>query len=123
MVIHADKCPLREHQRSYIAPEASETAAMILGVEDTLISEYRDIILQCLGAQNAKGNMVDDEINVARRSYDPLVYALIFEFGDDGLYVYKEGKKSTYTLRQFYRSKLFDRGTELNAMLYVDLLF
>ena len=69
------------------------------------------------------GNTIYSEINVAHRSYDPLAYPLLFPFGEDGWHLDKEGKKSTYSPRQFYRYKLFDRETEFNTLLHANRLF
>lgn len=87
MVMHVDKNPSREHQRRKNEPEALEVAAITPGVDDTLISNHRDVILQRVILLNAKGNIVFDQINVAHRSYDPLAYYMLFAFGDNGWYL------------------------------------
>lgn len=67
MLIHADKRPIREHQRRYNAPEASEVPEIIPVVEYNLTADHRDIILQRCGVRNPKRNMVFSEINVSHR--------------------------------------------------------
>lgn len=78
MVIHADKRPKREHQQIYNAPEASEVAAIIPGVQDNLIAYPKYITIQSRRVRNPKGNMVYSDINVSYRSYDTLGYPLLF---------------------------------------------
>lgn len=104
IVIHTDKRPSRYHQQRYNAPEASDIIAIISGIEITLISNHRDIILQH-GVRNSKVNMALDQINVAHRSYGPFAYPFLFLFGDDGWHLERDGKKILYTPSPFYRPK------------------
>lgn len=123
MAIHTYKRPMRVHERRYNEPVDSELAAIIPEVKNNLISYHRNIILQRRGVRNSIQNMVYSEINVAHRSYDSLGYPLLLTNGEDGWHLNKDVKKSTYTPRQLYIYKLFDKDTEFSTILYVERLF
>lgn len=85
MVIHADKRhdSYTDHQRRYNAAEISEVTAIIPGVEDSLIGNFRYIILQGRGVRNSATNILYSETNAVHRSYDALVYPFLFPYKED----------------------------------------
>lgn len=73
IIIHADKTPNGDHRGSFNAPTTDEVAVIMVGSE----YEKRDIILE-------KKNNSLKRVTETHRSYDALLYPIIFWQGEDG---------------------------------------
>ena len=106
IVISNDKSKIPEgaHQRTYNSPVASEVAGIIFG---DLEKEERDRPV----VVSYKNNGRLEKISTNHRSYDPLLYVLLFPHGTDGWSPHLKKEKG-YTMLDFYRYRLNQRADE-----------
>ena len=118
IVISNDKrlIPAGAHERTYNLPHASEVAGIIIG--DKSVSKSRDgevklhdIVLHW--RHDARREL--QTISTVHRAYDPLMYVVMFPYGEDGWnrYVLKQnhdGKRVKVSEMQFYSYRIQVRG-------------
>ena len=110
------KLVLRAHdERSSIDPRrynlpTGTDVAVILPVDEQNASE-RDVVVYKNATSHPNGKSLM-KIKAAHPMYDPLMYVLMFPFGDVGWEInYKSGKKK-YTAMQCYRNRLMICGDD-----------
>ena len=98
------KIPEGAHQRSYNSPVASEVAAIVFG-EPEQVQRERPVILRYKNTGRLQS------ISIKHRSYDPLLYVLLFPHGTDG-WSHHFKKETGITMLDFYRYRLNIREGE-----------
>ncbi len=82
IVIHAENRPANEHVSRYNGLCCYNIAALIAGNENGMIGK-RDILVRKRGQDKTSGNEVLVKVSITHRSYDPLIYVVLFHDGTD----------------------------------------
>lgn len=119
--IHAYQRPDGEHARRFNLPTSNELAILLPNVHHDQAS--RTIVCNYRAANNPQLQL--QHFSDTHRSYDPLVYPLLFPFGTDGYHpgIPLLNSNRTLTAKQFYSFRLMVHADSFNILHRNNKLF
>ena len=121
--IHAEKKPEESHSRRYNLPTTNELGILIPN-EAAAAQDSRSVVCKFRAADRPEPrhlqHFTDDH-----RSYDPLVYPLLFPYGTDGFHrdILIEGTTKKVTAKQFYAHRIMTRRDSFNVLQRANNLY